>query len=368
MTGKPWAQHFGEIARNPGEFINGHWIWLLVIILTLFILSRMNNYMEVSGVNKAIIISRGIVSTFMAFILAPIVFMLLLNVYAFFNGLPLINMRFIWEWIVLTATTFYWLLKCIGMPRGEVMYDLSGVIRVLWFLLPTAYIWLRTASSGFWRMMLIPFVISTIYLTAYKAAPPTFFNKYIPVEWQDIKVGDQKGPTLNDQIKAIEEKTGGDKNDDDKPTAFDNQKKKLSEDANKFYKKNTAYISGGIFILLAFALALGYLTKFKILSLLLTGACIFGFYMMMQSSPSAEKLENFRTPNYAFYELVDKFEAEYKKKGESMTAHKYAIRLNEMVKTGKYELPKYFCQDYKLYFYDYCLTPPPPKEKTILGQ
>ncbi|MDC0231143.1 hypothetical protein OAK19_04190, partial [Aureispira] len=65
---KSWKVFIAEVFRSPQSYI----FWLVFFLIVLFLLSRFRNRMEERGVNKAIYISRGLVGSFIAFIVAPI--------------------------------------------------------------------------------------------------------------------------------------------------------------------------------------------------------------------------------------------------------------------------------------------------------
>lgn len=114
VTDKKWSNLFQGLANSPVTSM----IWVVVLLVLLFVLSRFNNYLEVRGVNRAIGITRALVGSFMYFIVAPVVLFVFINVMAFIYGAPLINVSFLWNWIELTGTSYFWLLKCLFRSEG----------------------------------------------------------------------------------------------------------------------------------------------------------------------------------------------------------------------------------------------------------
>lgn len=356
MNAGLWSEHFNRILKDPTGYIQSHWIWLLVALLTLFILSRVNNYMEVKSVNRAIYLARGMVGTVMAFVVAPIIFLILLNVYAWFNGLPLFNLIFLWDWFALTLTTFWWLLKSIGMPRGDYIYDINSLIRLGWIIIPVSFIWLRVASSNFGRLLLIPFIAGLFFLTAFKHAEPTFLNKYLPQNLKEFKIGGGDHISISDRVKRLEDPNeGGD-------SYVDTKTKEVTREVNSFYKENAIYFTLALLFLLALAIFLGFYTKNRMFSLILILICLGLFYLMMKTSPPPEPIKRDQiviNPTYkkmALLDLCTLFEKTYVATGESIKSHEISVAIRYKLTMGKRELPLHFCTSYRMYFYDYCQT------------
>ena len=174
---KTWRQFFSEVLQNPQAYI----VWVVVFLIVLFILSRLRNRMEERGVNKAIYISRGLVGSFIAFIVTPIVCYILINIIALVHGVRLIDVRFLSDWLGLTLSSYWWLLECffnsVRVAYAQDIYSLDAIIRILWIILPISFIWLRMSNSRMGKLFLIPLIIFVFVITRYKTAPPTFITE-----------------------------------------------------------------------------------------------------------------------------------------------------------------------------------------------
>lgn len=178
-----WGDEIRLFFQDPVGFAQDNLVWIVVLLLSIFLLSRTNNILEIRGVNRAISISRGLVSSFTAYILAPIMGIILLNVIAAAKGLPSVDMSFIWDWLKLTLGTFLWLGQCLfnsaDIERMQHPFDGNSIIRILWVILPLAFVWIRTARSNVGKMLLIPFVLVVLWVTQYKVAQPTFLTPFL---------------------------------------------------------------------------------------------------------------------------------------------------------------------------------------------
>jgi len=55
--GGTWRSFISTFLSDPVGFIQIHWPWLFLLLVLLFALSKLNNYLEVKGVDKAILIT-----------------------------------------------------------------------------------------------------------------------------------------------------------------------------------------------------------------------------------------------------------------------------------------------------------------------
>lgn len=182
MDGRsPWSDLLNKFFENPTLFFQRHIIWVLVIVVLLFILSRLNNTLEITGVNRAIYISRAIVSSLTAFVIAPIIFILFVNMFAWWGGYEYLNLTNLFKWLYLSGTSIVWVTKS-AVLRGivghtsEEMYSTSSIIRIGAVALPLIFVWFRIASSNFWRLLLIPMIIGIFLITSYQRSEPTFLD------------------------------------------------------------------------------------------------------------------------------------------------------------------------------------------------
>ncbi len=386
-----WNDFLQDFLRNPGQFIQGHWPYLLGLLLVLFALSRLNNYLEIRGVDRAINVARAFVGSVMAFVVAPIVFLLLLNAVAYVKGIPRFNLSFIWDWLRLTGTTFWWILKCATCfscegEKMDVAYDIHSLIRIAWVIIPISFIWLRSVSSNLWRILLIPFIIGVFYITYQREATPTFLENHIPEKYKNFTVPDflELGNDTKDFMDNIVDKvrkkkdvitdistdvtTDADRipvhpNNTDTQTRRKVQPKtdteisnldKIKKTGDKFRKKNARNIVLGLIGLLLIAGLLHFYTNFRLLALVFLLLSFGGFFVMasgLRAPPAAS------TKNVSFDGLLDNFEQMYarQKGAPSVSLTKLSVLINEELKYKKKTLPDYFCIKYKPYFYDFCV-------------
>jgi len=153
-----WGEFLIAVAQNPQKYV----FWLIIFLVVLFILSRLRNIMEERGVNRAIYISRGFVGTFIAFIVTPVVFFIILNLIALVHSVDTIDIGFLAKWIGLTLTSYWWLLKCFfgseSLSGAVDIYSVDAIIRIFWVLLPFSIIWFRVSNSKIGKLFLIPLI------------------------------------------------------------------------------------------------------------------------------------------------------------------------------------------------------------------
>lgn len=177
-----WGELFTDVVSRPSRYL----FWVIIFLVLLFMMSRLNNIMEVKGVNRAIYITRGLVGSFMYFIVAPIIIFILINIIAVIYGVPMLNISFLGKWIGLTASSYWWLLKCFfgsaDISGEKDMYSIHSVIRMLWVLLPITLIWLRMTKSKVGKLLILPFMIGVFVVARYKKADETFVTKDLSPE------------------------------------------------------------------------------------------------------------------------------------------------------------------------------------------
>lgn len=393
-----WGDLLKNFLSNPLDFLQDHWYGLILLLLLLFALSRLNNYMEVNSVNRAINLARAFVGSIMAFVIAPITVLILINAIAYLKGIPTFSFWFIWDWLKLTASTFWWMVRsatCFSCDNdlADYAYDINSLIRIAWIVIPLSFIWLRSTSTIITRLMLLPFIALIFYITYQRKASPTFFDKYIPEKYRDYKIND----ILNfnkDNTKRLKDIVR-DRFRDDQPTTDadritptpktnpkpktktktrgiqpeDTQRKrtvkpktptrndtldKLKDSAETFREKNTRNIIYVLIGLLLLAALLHYSGKFRWLALVLMMLSIGGFLLM---SPS---LFN-RPPPPAYVDsndMLQRFERIYKaQKGRpSVALTELSVQITKQLdKEKRTTIPDRYCQKYKAYFYDFCV-------------
>ncbi len=349
--GGTWRAFIGSFLTDPVGFIQLHWPWLLFLLILLFALSKLNNYLEVKGVDKAILITRGLVGSVMAFIVTPFALLLFVNCIAWAKQLPTVNMWNIVEWLQLTVTSFWWILECaldIGeSPTSNSLYSSSSIVRIIWIALPLVFIWLRIMKTRFWRAMCLPILLGLLVITANRWAPPTFLDNHIPIavtEWQP-----SKEPMVFSERSQIQQAP---------PTL---------ETVNRtegLLNRHRKLIIVALLCLLAVGCSLGYYSDYKLIGLGLILFSCFGFVQLFTSTvethdllPASKKTETIPPPKASqLTQEFKAFEALYKaQQGEtSVKLSQLSFKINAMLKSSGEVPPARFCSLYRDYFFDYC--------------
>jgi len=343
-----WRAFIGSFLSDPVDFIQLHWPWLLFLLILLFALSKLNNYLEVKGVDKAILITRGLVGSVMAFIVTPFALLLFVNCIAWVKGLPGVNMWNIVEWLQLTITSFWWILECmldIGeSPTSTSLYHPSSIVRIAWIALPVLFIWLRIMKTRFWRLMYLPILLGLLVITANRWAPPTFLDDHIPMavtEWQPSKhvIAEQS------QIQHAP------------PAATVNRTEGL-------LNRHRKLIIVALLCLLAVGCSLGYYSDYKLVALGLILFSCFGFVQLFKSTidttsilPASKETEIIPTPKASQLTKEFKaFEALFKAHDgkNSVALSQQSFKINALLKSTGERPPARFCNLYRDYFFDYC--------------
>lgn len=327
-----WGEFLGEIIQRPQKYV----IWLVVFLIVLFMLSRLRNIMEERGVNRAIYVSRAFVGTFISFIVAPIVFYIMLNLVALIHGVSTIDIGFLAKWLGLTATSYWWLLKCFfgaaDIVNAKDLYSLDSIIRILWILLPFSFIWLRVSSTRIGKLFLIPLVIGTLVITRYKHAPPTFIT-------QD--------ETLVERIPGLD--------------WIKSKKSTLSTEGKYMLSLNQRRLAAGIlslFILAGFII--GLRVKRRVPGLLLALIGLMGFILLAphenDKNVPQEHQEDYHTN---IDSLVIAMDSVYSANPESIEAYYLSQKITayyraRIVVGDMISFPDDLCERYHSYFYDWC--------------
>lgn len=334
VTDKKWSNLFQGLANSPVTSM----IWVVVLLVILFVLSRFNNYLEVRGVNRAIGITRALVGSFMYFIVAPVVLFVFINVMAFIYGAPLINVSFLWNWIELTGTSYFWLLKCLFRSEGvlgqEEAYTIHSIVRVLWILIPFSLIWLRTAKKRMGRLLLIPLIIGVIGVTRHKIAPDTFITTPENITRM------QKVPVIGFLFEENKSRSLG----------FENGLSPLQR----------RVISGVLVLLLLSGLGIGLFGSQRILGLVLAMLGVFGFMFIAPSKMSNDIIPP-KNKGHPFHHNIDslihRLDSVYLVEGdESINVYNLTIKIDQayQAQQHKEEFPDSLCKNYSRYFYDRC--------------
>lgn len=324
---------------NPMQIM----IWIVVLLVILFVMSRLNNFMEVRGVNRAIHLTRALVGSVMYFVIIPIIIFALINVIAFVYGVPMIDISFLWRWIQLTGTSYFWLLKCMFNSMDVVgdgtapSYTVHSVIRVLWILLPITLIWFRSFPKRNGRLLLIPFVILILIVTRHKIAPETFLTS--PETMAILKELPYVGSWF-DETKKIPNAAGGDDN------------------LGPFQRR---IIAGVLVVAIIAGLGLGLLTEQRVIGLIVTVLAIFGFILISPSRRIDDILVVPKNKEHPFHHnidsLVHRLDSIYDVEGpESIGVYELTVSISNAYKAQQHkeEFPDSLCQRYKPFFYDWC--------------
>lgn len=347
-TKRAWGDVLKEFVANPIYFVQSHFMWIIVVLLVLFLLSRTSNFLEKSSVTRAINFSRGLVESFVAFVVAPIVFVVLINIIAYLNNLPMIDLSNIGHLLKLTATSFWWFGKCIfdGAPFMEPLYDGNSLVRLLAILLPISYIWLRAVSTSMGKTLLVPFIIVVFIVTKNRVAPDTFVTPYLKEHFPEYF---QINSLNTDKISINKLKTL--KNSGE-----------LATDAKSFYKKNHQSIGLFLGVLVFLAIVVGYVFKQKkFAAFLALGAIV--LYFLVDKQYNGFWLDKDKNQAVVMEELKDKMaDFEWIYKAQEGDAHiklsNLAVEISAHLKQHRLRLPSSFCNQYRDYFYEVCELPP----------
>jgi hypothetical protein len=326
-----WRDFLIDIKNSPQSYI----FWLIVFLGVLFVISRLRNRMEVRGVNKAIYISRGLVGTFIAFIVTPIVLYIFLNIMALVHGVNLIDISFLTKWIGLTLTSYWWLLKCFfgsaSISGALDIYSIDSIIRILWIILPFSFIWVRMSKTRISKLFLIPFIIGILVITRYKTCSPTFITedkelmKRIPgLNWFVVKkhVGPKKA-------------------------------KKIITPAQR------KLIAGGLAFMVLCGFVVGLYLEYRVIGLFVSLVGLLGFLLMAPH----EKEKKVPKAHHAYHlninNLVHRMDSLYRVDGESVDVYELSLKIGSayharMSQGDMIRFPDSLCAKYESYFYDWC--------------
>lgn len=390
-----WGDLLRTFASDPLGFLQAHWYGIILLLLLLFALSRLNNYMEVNSVNRAINIARAFVGSIMAFVIAPIMVLILINVVAFLKGIPMFSFYFIWDWLSLTASSLWWIIRCATCfscdnQVVDVAYNHHAVIRLAWILIPIIFIWWRSASTIVAKALMIPFILGVLFVTYQREASPTFLDKNLPESWRNFKIDnilnfrktttnirdyvnidqfrDRTEPTTDADRKRVQPtpKTPTrtlrpKKERETKPPPpttnndiIDNRLDQFKDITQDFKEKNNNYILLALLAFLLIAALLHFTTNLKLLALLFLVMSLGGFLLM---SPN---LFNSPPPESAYVVtdgMLTRFERLYNDQDgqASIELTNLSVEINERLREGKGRLSERYCQLYKPYFYDFCV-------------
>ncbi len=362
MERKPWTDLFREFSSNPGQFAQDHWIWLIAIMIILFLLSRLNNYLEITGVNKAIYVSRAFVSTITAFVITPIAFILFLNLIAWRNNYEWVSVGNIGQWLMLTGSSYLWLLKSAvltmsGIPgKADQIYTTSSIVRLLWILLPITFVWFRIAGGMFWRLLLIPLFLGSFFVTRFQPSAPTFLDKHIP-----------EGMFEFGSRQTVDNSTTNINRNKDGTVTIDSTGKLQPRivPKNKKYSSGSRMVYLGLLGLMLAALVAGFFLKAKVIPMLVVAALIGAFITMVPPSEIEDKTTieqkehpvEIIEPSERLNRMITNFEELYFKKDPNELddeLFRLSERISNTITAEDVEPPGKLCRLYRQYFRDLC--------------
>ena len=399
-----WGDLLRTFLSDPLGFLQSHWYGLILLLLLLFGLSRLNNYMEVNSVNRAINIARAFVGSVMAFVIAPIMVLILINVVAFLKGIPMFSFWFIWDWISLTISSIWWVIRCATCfscdnQVVDVAYNHHAVIRLAWILIPTIFIWWRSTSTILSKALMIPFIFGVLFITYQREASPTFLDKHLPETWKNFKIDnilnfrktttnirdyvnidqfrDKTEPATDADRKRVQPTPKPKPQPETKPrtrsipkpkpkretqplpsvendNVIDTRLNQIKDLTSDFKEKNNRHILLALLGFLLIAAFLHFRTKMKMLALLFLVLSLGGFVLMSPNLFTTPPPE----PAYATTDrMLARFEQLYDEQdGEaSVELTQLSIEINQRIKDGKGRLTERYCQLYRPYFYDFCV-------------
>ncbi|WMX15816.1 MULTISPECIES: hypothetical protein [unclassified Aureispira] len=329
-----WGEFLIDVVQHPQKYV----FWLIVFLIVLFLLSRLRNIMEERGVNRAIYISRGFVGTFIAFIVTPVVFFIILNLVAIVHGVNTIDISFLAKWIGLTLTSYWWLLKCFfgseSLSGATEIYSLDAIIRIFWVLLPFSIIWFRVSSSRIGKLFLIPLIIGVFVITRYKTAPPTFIT-------EDRELVN-KIPGLN----WFTDQANGNSAANAEKQFLDASKRKI--------------IAGALALVIIIGFVVGLYLEYRVIGLLVTLIGLLGFLLMAPHEkekviPPSHHRDYHMNIDSLIYQMdslyaIDQKSIEvYNISMKISSAYQARIDVGDMIR-----FPDTLCVKYESYFYDWC--------------
>lgn len=327
-----WGEFLSNVIVNPQKYV----FWLIIFLIVLFLLSRLRNIMEERGVNRAIYISRGFVGTFIAFIVTPVVFFIILNLIAIVHGVNTIDIGFLAKWIGLTLTSYWWLLKCFfgseSLSGAVDIYSVDAIIRIFWVLLPFSIIWFRVSNSKIGKLFLIPLIIGVLVITRYKTAPPTFIT-----EDQELV---NKIPVLSWFAN------NGNNNNSDEGQFLDAPKRKI--------------LAGALAFVILIGFVVGLYLEYRVIGLLITLIGLLGFLLMAPHEkekiipPSRHKDYHMNIDS-----LIDRMDSLYLADQKSIEVYNISMKISAAYQAkidvgDMIRFPDTLCVKYESYFYDWC--------------
>jgi hypothetical protein len=318
------------MAQNPTYFL----VVLIIGLAILFLMSRLNNRMELRFQDRAILISRGLVGTLMWFLIGPTVGFIVINIIAVIFQVPTISIGWLWDWLGLTASNIWWLLKC-GFGSSSIsgqkeVYTVDSMIRIFTFVVPVMVIWWRMTKTRLARVMMIPFIVGIFFITRHKKADETFITQKIGVE------NLRKVPLIGGLF--------------DPPTKGNKSQGSMTPAQRKV-------VASLLIIAIAGGFVLGLYFQYRAVGIALVVLGIFGFVMI---SPTPKSVSDPHPEDHPFYHnidsLVQAMDSVYNLKGDCVEVYHLSLALDAAyhAQYETVEFPDTLCQRYRHYFYEWC--------------
>lgn len=334
-----WGDVLADILRNPQRYV----VWLISIFVILFVLGRLNNSLEEQGTTRAMAITRGFVGSLMFFVIGPVVFFLLFIAFALVNNLPTPNISFLVDWLKLTVTTYWWVIRCsfndARIEEINIMYTSHAVVRLVWILIPLAFVWLRNAGGRISKLLLIPVIAGILFVTQYREAPTTFI-------------------TQGETYEKVKEYLPGFLVDTPEDQRVENE---LSPAEQKAKTLRTRVIAVILSLIIASGFVVGFYFERRVIAILIVALGIGGFFVLSPGSTKQElreddNLERVNTERVDIPDLIKRFEKSYEETGRSVETYEISLLLQRAIDEQNYALDRRhpLCEKYDSYFYNYC--------------
>ncbi len=354
-----WGGLLKELLENPLQFAQQYLLWIIAFLLLLYLLQRLNNNLEVQGVNRAIFLSRAVVGTFTAFIITPAVFILFFNVVALANGLPTINLIRIWDWIYLTLTSYWWLLRCFfnsaDIPYMDDLYDGNSIVRILWITVPISGIWLYSAETAVRRWMVLPFLVAVLFFTRHREAEKTFLTDVLapnfPAWFEEPKPLPAEDPVGGTVV--LEEQPAA----DTAATNGSNGGMSRKKDFDEYFRKNRHLLNAGVIVLLAVSLVVGLFFKKTLIGTMMAVAAI-GIFFVFDQGQAYNWHSTGKSPPERQAErdlLIQRFVEEARLPSpDSVLLSLLSTKINKSLLEDERVAPDSLCAEFRDYFSESC--------------
>ena len=257
----------------------------------------------------------------------------MLNIVALVHNVAIIDVSFLTDWIGLTISSYWWLLKCffgsVSVSFAKEIYSVNSIIRILWIILPISFIWLRMSKTKIGKLFLIPLIIGVLVITRYKTAPTTFITedkelvKHIPL-LNRFALNQNDADINTTQILSVQHKQ---------------------------------LITIGLFAVIAIGLVVGLIFKYRVIGLFISLIGLLGFILI---APHDIELNN-KHPDYLIDidSLVSRMDSLYFINGESIDVYQISLQIesafNARIEAGDMiQFPDSLCTKYEAYFFDRC--------------